>query len=172
MHGAGLLVDRLVHAHAVEQRVERAAREHRVGRQPHRVDLFHQVAEHRALAAAAGRRPLAELRFEVFRPLRVLMTTALTSQSTCTETMSSMRLEQPLVAQVPDRQRLGRGAQRHQRQDLALVDVERQRMLAGDRRVARRAVFVDRRDVERRRPRRVGQQRPVGLVRRVHRGSA
>ena len=49
-------------------------------------------------------------------------------------------LDEPLVAQVADRERLGRRAERHQRHDLALVDVERQRMLAGDRRVARRAV--------------------------------
>ena len=55
-----------------------------------------------------------------------------------------MRVDQPLVAQVADRERFGRGAQRHQRQDLLLVDVERQRMLAGDRRVARGAGLVDR----------------------------
>ena len=41
------------------------------------------------------------------------------------------------------RERLGRGAQRHQRDELVLVDVERQRMLAGDRRVARVAGLVD-----------------------------
>jgi hypothetical protein len=70
------------------------------------------------------------------------MTTALTSQSTCTDTMSSMRSSSRSVAQVADRQRLGRRAQGHQGQDLALVD-RRQRMLAGDRRVAGRAVFVD-----------------------------
>ena len=43
------------------------------------------------------------------------------------------RLDQPLVAQVADRERLGRMAERHQRDDLALVDVKRERMLAGDR---------------------------------------
>ena len=47
--------------------------------------------------------------------------------------MSSMEVDQALVAQIADRQRLGRMAERHQGDDLALVDVQRERMLAGDR---------------------------------------
>ena len=83
--------------------------------------------------------PVVVVRFAIFasrsaRPWRVVTATASVSQSTCTATMSSMRLDQALVAQIADRQRLGRGAERHQRHDLALVDVERERMLAGDRR--------------------------------------
>ena len=53
-------------------------------------------------------------------------------------------VDEPLVAQIADGERLGRRAQRHQRDELVLVDVERQRMLARDRRVARRAGLVDR----------------------------
>ena len=65
VHGARLLVDRLVQAHAVEQREERRLRQRRVRRQPHLVDLLHQVAEHGALAAAGGLRALRGLRLEV-----------------------------------------------------------------------------------------------------------
>jgi hypothetical protein len=58
-------------------------------------------------------------------------------------------------------------AERHQRDDLALVEVERQRMLAGDRRGHHLAALVVRLDFERRRLRRVRQK---GLSHRAFQG--
>jgi len=79
--------------------------------------------------------------------------------------------EQALVAQVPDRERLGRGAKRHDGENLLLVDVERERMLAGDRRLARLAVLVDGAHAEGRRPGGVGEDGTVGRIGRVHTAS-
>ena len=42
------------------------------------------------------------------------------------------RVHEPLVAQVADGERFRRAAERHQREELLLVDVDRERMLAGD----------------------------------------
>jgi hypothetical protein len=53
-------------------------------------------------------------------------------------------MHEPLVAQVADGERLRRAAERHQREELLLVDVERERMLARDRNVVMLALFVDR----------------------------
>ena len=164
MHGARLLVDRLVHAHAVEQRIERRLRQRRAGGQADLVDLVHQVAEHRALAAAGRRRALLRLRFEVGEAAagrdgdRIDVPVDLHRHDVVDA------VDEPLIAQPADRERFRCGAQRHQREELLLVDVERERMLAGDRRRARGAGLVDRVDGERRRARGVGQQRPVGSV--------
>jgi hypothetical protein len=49
---------------------------------------------------------------------------------------------QALVAQVPEHQRLGVLPERHQRHDLALVEVDRQCALAGQLRRQRLAVLV------------------------------
>ncbi len=73
-------------------------------------------------------------------------------------------VEQPLVAQVAERQSLGRRAQRHQRDELVLVDVERERMLARDRRVANVAVLVDGAHGERGWPCGIGEERPVPKI--------
>jgi len=70
-------------------------------------------------------------------------------------------LDQALIAQISDRQRLGRSAQRHDRQQLVLVDVERQGMLAGDRSGHELAALVIGLDLEGGGPRRVGQLRSV-----------
>ena len=56
----------------------------------------------------------------------------------------------------------GARAQRHQRDELVLVDIERQRMFARDRRVAHGAGLVDRAHRERRRPRGAREERAVG----------
>ena len=106
--------------------------------------------------------PVVLVRFAVFAsrsasPCACVIAHALLSQSTCTATMSSIECDQPLVAQVADGERFGRGAQRHQREELLLVDVERQRMLARDRHLARLAFSSTRRHVERRRARGVGE---------------
>ena len=76
-------------------------------------------------------------------------------------------VKQTLVAQVADRQRLRRGAQRHQGENLAFVDIERQRVLAGDGRDPLLAVFVERGDVVCRRARGVRKQRAIEVVGRV-----
>ena len=67
------------------------------------------------------------------------------------------RLHQTLIAQIPDCQVLRGGAERHQRENLVLVDVDGQRMLAGDRDCALLAVLIDRIDIERRRTAGIGQ---------------
>ena len=54
VHRAGLLVDRFVAPHAVDQTVERLFSEDRIGWQLDGVNFSHQCAEYRALAAARG----------------------------------------------------------------------------------------------------------------------
>ena len=60
-------------------------------------------------------------------PWRVLTAAAPTSQSTVTDSISATDRDQPLVAQVAQHQQFGMRAQRHQRDQLALVDVDRER---------------------------------------------
>ena len=65
------------------------------------------------------------------------------------------RLHQSLIAQIPYRKRFRRLAQRHQRDDLPLVDIQGERMLASDRRGQHLAALVQRFDFEGERARRV-----------------
>jgi len=61
------------------------------------------------------------------------------------------RSHEALVAQVAQHQPLGPRAQRHQRDELALVHIQRERPLGRDRRGAELAVFVDGGDLARQR---------------------
>ena len=167
MHGARLLVDRLVQAHAVEERIERRLRQRRARRQAHRVDLLHQVAEHRSLAAARRLGALGCLRFEIGQAVACRDGDGVDIPVDLHRDDVLDPLDQPLIAQVSERERFGRGTERHQRQQLLLVDVERQRMLAGDRRIARRACLIHCMHRERRRTRSVRQQRAIRCVGRV-----
>ena len=92
-------------------------------------------------------------------PLRVFTAAASTSQSTVIDSTSSMRLHEPLVAQVAEHQQLGRGAERHQRDELALVDEDRQRPLGGNRDAAPLAELVEHLDLARQRRAGLGQAR-------------
>ena len=68
MHGARLLVDGFVLAHQLGERVKGALRQlHAVvgSGQVDRVDVRHQVAKHRAAAAAGGFGPVRHLFFEI-----------------------------------------------------------------------------------------------------------
>ena len=130
----------------------------RIG-QLHRIDAVHQAAEHGALAATGGDHALAVLRLEVRDAARVVRTAAApTSQSTVIDSTCSTRIDQPLVAQVTEHQQFGLRAQGHQRDQLALVDEQRQRPLVGDMDRAPFAVFVEHLDLAR--------QRHAGRVRR------
>jgi hypothetical protein len=159
VHGARLLVDRLVHAHLVEQVVERRPRERRIARETHVVDVLHQVAKHGSLPAAARLRALRRLRLEIGEAAARLDRHRIRLPVDLDGDDLVEALHEALIAQVPDRERLGRRAERHQRQDFLLVDVERERMLAGYGHVAHRAVLVDGGHVERRGAGGVGEQR-------------
>ena len=124
VHRAGLLVDRLVLAHLLHQVEQLRVRQAHVVAQLDLVDFVHQVAEHRTLAASGGDRALAQLARDALQRVRVVTATESVSQSTCTAAICSI-LDQPLVPQVADGERLGRMAERHQRDDLALVEIER-----------------------------------------------
>ena len=121
VHGAGLLVDR-----------SRAARTRSSSAYSvDRVSVASRAAAARCRSLPSGRRTPCPGRSRSsscasrssprgrLSRARVLTTTAFVSQSTCTDDDVLDAIDQPLVAQVADRQRLGRGAQRHQRQDLA-----------------------------------------------------
>ena len=167
MDRARLLVDRLVQSHTLEQRVQCAARKRRAGRKAHRVDLFHQVAEYGSLAAARRLGALRGLRFEVLQPVPCRHRDRIDVPVDLHRDDVLDPLEQPLVAQVTYRERLGRRAERHDGEQLVLVDIERQRVLAGDRGLARRSVLVDGAHLEGRRPCSVGQDRTVRCVRSI-----
>jgi hypothetical protein len=118
-------------ADAIEQCVERRLRQRRTGRQAHVVDLGHQVAEHGALAAAARGRPFPGLRLEVLEPAPRLHDHGADIPVDLDGHDVLDAREKPLIAQITDCERLGRGAERHQRDEPVLVDIQRQRMLAG-----------------------------------------
>ena len=159
VHGAGQLVDRLVAPDQVHDGEQRRLAEAHVRVEPDRVDVGHQVAEDGALAAAGRHRamgqaiaamagigsprPTSQSGTPVSASRREVTATAPTSQSTCTLAMRGDVVDQALVAQVAQRQVFRRAAQRHQRHQFALVEVERERMLAGHRRRHFLAAFVD-----------------------------
>jgi hypothetical protein len=130
-HRARLLVDRFVHAHGVEQPEERFLVDAQPVVEADRLDVGHEVAEHRALAAAGGRRALLGLLLEVVQAV------ARGDRDGIHVPVDLHRHDlvdgghEALVAQEADGERLGRGAQRHQRDDFLLVDVEGEGMLAG-----------------------------------------
>ena len=78
--------------------------------------------------------------------------------------MSLIEFHQPLVAQVADGERLGRVAERHQRDQLRLVEVHRQRVLARHCGRHHLAALVVGLDIEGRRLAGVRQRRAVGLL--------
>ena len=165
MNGACFLVDGLVAAHRVEQDVECIFGENDVIAELDRVDFFHQIAENRALAAARGDRAFFHLFFEPpkGRARRDRNRRRFPVHLHRGDFIDGFR--QALVAQITDRERLGRLAEGHQRDDFALVHVERERMLARDRRRHGFAALVDRLDFEGEGFRSVGE---LEAVRRLH----
>ena len=81
MHRARLLVDGLVAAHFFEENEEIGIGELHVVTELDRVDLFHQVAEHRALPATGGHCLLCPAPLTGFGEC-VVMATESVSQST------------------------------------------------------------------------------------------
>jgi hypothetical protein len=71
--------------------------------------------------------------------------------------MSSTASTRPLVAQVAQHEQLGRSAERHQRDELAVVDEDRQCPLGGDGDAAFGAELVEDGDLARERRGRVGE---------------
>jgi hypothetical protein len=96
------------------------------------VDLVHQAAEHRALAAAGGDDLPGGALFDVGDAVaghdgdRVHRPVDLDRDDVLD------RPHQALVAQVAERKQLRRAAQRHQGDQLTLVDVDRERTLGRD----------------------------------------
>ena len=100
--------------------------------------------------------PVVTTRVAVFdakasMPERVFTAALCTSQSTVIDSISESAADQPLVAQVAQHQQFGRGAQRHQRDQLALVDEDGQRSLDRDVDAAVLAVLVEHLDLARQR---------------------
>ncbi len=164
VHRARALVDCLVAPHGIEQGVERFLAKPDVIAELDGVDFLHQVAEDRALPAAGGDGALLELVLQSLYALasgdgdRVGFPVHLHGCDFLD------RADQSLVAEVADGQRLRCLAKRHEGHNLALVDVERNRVLSRDRRGHGFAALVDRFDLERQRPAGAGNFRAVGRV--------
>ena len=163
MHGAGLFVDRFVMPDAIEQAVQRRFAECCLKRQMDIVDFIHQVAEYRALAAAGGHCALVHAAFgnglaEMRRDGNGIDLPVDLHRSNVVQSA-----DQALVAQVAERQRFRGGAQRHQGNDLAFIDVDGERVFAGNGGRHDFAAFVDGVDLE--------GEWPAGLaeLRTVHR---
>ena len=148
MHRTGGLVHRLVAAHRVEHRVQRVLREPYVLAQFDGVDFLHQVAEHRALAAAGGDGAFGHFSVEVVDAAPGGDRGGVGVPVHLHRGDVRNRRHQPLVAQVAEHQRLRRLAEGHQGDEFAFVQVDRERMFARDRRADRFAAFVDRLDLE------------------------
>ena len=162
MHRTGLLVDRFVAAHIIEKSIERFLFERNVRGQMQRIDLGHQIAEHGAFAAAGGLGALGHFFVEIFQPVACRYRHRIHFPINLHRNDFINRFEQALVAQIADHQRLGCCAQGHDGEDFALVDIDRQRMLAGDGRGFDLAAFIDGIDGEGRGPCGVRQCRAVG----------
>ena len=164
MHRAGLLVNRFVFAHQLGQRVERRLREARFERQFHVINVGHQIAKHGAAAAAGGLGSMRHFFVEIDEAVpgvnggRVDLPIHLHSDDFIE------RIDQALVAQITEHQGFRRCAERHQREDLALVDVHRQRVFARHKCRAGNAMFISRRDFKCRRSRAFGELRAIAFI--------
>jgi hypothetical protein len=67
VHRSGAFVDRLVPPHGIEQGVQRFLRQGDVVAQPDLVDFFHEIAEHRTLAATRSDGALAHFLVEIVK---------------------------------------------------------------------------------------------------------
>ena len=122
---------------AFEQAVERgladARRRLARRRQRDRFQVAHQVAEHRALAAAGRHHPLGGLLVEALDAGARLDRGRVDVPVDGDRVDVVDRIDQALVAQVAEHQQLGRRAQGHQRDQLALVDEHGERPLGRNR---------------------------------------
>ena len=168
VHGAGLLVDGFVQSDAVQQVEQRCLRQRRAGRQADVIDLFHQIAEHRALAASGGLGAPRGLAFDVGHAGARANGAGLGLPIHLNRDDVVDRRDQALVAQVANGERLGRRAQRHQRDEFMLVDIDRQRMLAGHRHCARFTMLIHGPHFKRRWPCGIGQQWAIGSTGGIH----
>ena len=121
-------------------------------RQMNGVNIGHQVAKHGAAAAARGFGAMRHLFVEIDQAVAGVDGRRSPPNPPARQQILN-RIDQPLVAQVADHQRFRRGAERHRCEDFALVHVDRQRVLTGDRGGARGAVLVTRGDFKRGRSR-------------------
>ena len=87
----------------------------------------HQVAEHRALAAAGGDDALGGLLVEALDAGAGLHRRRVDVPVDGDRVDVVAPIDQALVAQIAEHEQLGRSAERHQRDELALVDEDRQR---------------------------------------------
>ena len=145
VHGAGLPVD-VVEGRDGAQQVIDPRLPHARRLQTHVVDLVQRAGEHGALAAAGGDGAPAEL----FLPVADTAPGAgrhrdLLPVPVHLDGLDVIEiLDQTLVAQIAQREQLGLAAQGHQRDDLAVVDLDGERELAGDLQIADLAVLVKR----------------------------
>ena len=97
------------------------------------IELVHQVAEHRALAAAGGDDAARGARLDALRRAGARLDRSGFDVPVDRDRIDIVeRCDQALVAQVAQCQQLGGSAQRHQRDHLALVDEQRQWPLGRD----------------------------------------
>ena len=161
VYRACLLVNRFVFAHEFGECIERALFQLHVGWQGDVVNVRHQIAEHRAAAAAGGLRAVLHFFVEINEPGARI-------DGRCVDLPIHLHgydffnvVNEALIAQVTKHQGFGRSTERHECEYFALVDVDRQRMFARHSRHSRGAMFVARRDVKGGRPRGVGELRTV-----------
>ena len=130
MDGARLLVDRLVHPHTVEQRVGVDVDCESVASAGSRTFSMSAIRSPKTVPCP---QPLVVVRFRVFVEILEPVPRLDDHRADVPVDLDSDdildALKQPLVAQIADRERFGRRAERHQRDELVLVDIEGQRML-------------------------------------------
>ena len=162
MDRAGDLVDRCHFAYLIHHRQQRCVGDDRAGRQSQPVDIVHQVAEDRTLSAAGGDGAVFHSFFDPLRQRRVdaelpdtdalLMQTAAGDRNRIGLPVDLdrgnciNRGEDALVANPAEGQMLWRIAQGHEGDEFAFVEIQRQRVFAGDRGGNRLTMLVDRID--------------------------
>jgi hypothetical protein len=168
MHRTRLAVDAVLLAHGFEHAVQCAlADAHRVHvGQAHAAELRQHITKHRALAASRGHHAVCGAFGDVGHTL-VCAHGCGAHVPIDGDGFDLAHLgDQPLIAQVAQHQQFRAGTQGHQRDDLALVHVDRERPFGRNVDAAAVAVFVQDLDLAQQlatrlgQPRRAGHQRP------------
>ena len=156
VYRAGVFVDFVVFVQVLQQRVDRRLLQRR-RLEPDLIDILHQVAEHGALAAAGGHGLAPEFLVEFGHALARLDRDRFGFPVDLDRLDRLDVVDQALVAQPAQNQQLGMVAERHQGNDFALVEVDRQRALDRDGAFDFLTVFVARDHVRGGLEARVGQ---------------
>src|SRR6476661_2330481 len=124
VHGTRLLVNRLVAANVVDETVKRRLADRSIMRQCDRLDLIHERAEYSPLAATGGNGALLHTSVEIGNTRAGGYSDRIHFPIHLHRRDIVDAADQPLITQIAYGERLGRGAERHQRDDFAFVDID------------------------------------------------